>query len=79
MSDTTIHNIHVSYDESHVEVKDFVNYLKSQNRKDEMKTYYDEAFYHNVDKIIYINDKLGNEFILECLSEHKCALKLRGM
>ncbi|MEK7572596.1 MAG: hypothetical protein AAB493_01935 [Patescibacteria group bacterium] len=78
MSDTTIHNIHISYDESHERVKDFVKYLKAEERKEEMKAYYEEAI-HSEDNKIHLNDKLGNEFTLECTNEHRCNLKLRGM
>jgi len=78
MSDTTIHNIHVSYDESHERVKNFVKYLKAEERKEEMRAYYEEAN-HSEDNKIHLNDKLGNEFTLECIDEHRCNLKLRGM
>ena len=78
MSDTTIHNIHISYDESHGRVRDFVKYLKAEERKEEMKAYYEEAC-HSEDNKIHLNDKLGNEFTLECSDEHRCSLKLRGM
>lgn len=79
MSDTTIHNIHISYDESHERVKNFVDYLKDEERKDEMKSYYEEAHNHSKDNKIHLNDKFGNEFTLECGGEHSCQLRLRGM
>ena len=78
MSDLTIHNINVSYDESHQRVRDFVTYLKSDKRKEEMKAYYDEAR-HSKDEKIYLNDKIGNEFTLVCDDNHNCILRLRGM
>jgi hypothetical protein len=78
MSDLTIHNINVSYDESHQRVKDFVEYLKSDSRKDEVKAYYDEAKKSSENKI-HLNDKYGNEFTLICNGSHSCTLRLRGM
>ena len=78
MSDLVIHNINVSYDESHDRVRDFVKYLKDDDRREEMKAYYDEA-HHSHDGKIHLNDKHGNEFTLECDGEHHCNLHLRGM
>jgi hypothetical protein len=78
MSDTVIHNIKVSYDESFQEVLDFAKYLKSEKRKDEMKSYYEEAR-HSPEYKIYLSDKNGNEFALICDIEHICRLGLRGM
>lgn len=78
MSDTVIHNIKISYDESSQEVRDFANYLKSERRKDEMKSYYEQAR-HNEDYKLYISDKAGNEFTLICDLEHICRLQLRGV
>jgi hypothetical protein len=78
MSDTVIHNIKISYDESFQEVRDFANYLKSDKRKEEMKTYYQEARRSEGYKI-YLSDKDGNEFSLICDLEHICRLELRGM
>lgn len=78
MSDTIIHNIRISYDESHERVIDFVKYLKDEKRKEELKSYYNEAR-HSENNKIYLNDKFGNEFTLECTGEHKCDLRLRGM
>jgi len=78
MSDTIIHNIRISYDESHERVIDFVKYLKDEKRKEELKAYYTEAR-HSENNKIHLNDKFGNEFTLECTAEHKCDLRLRGM
>ncbi|MEI6581164.1 MAG: hypothetical protein WCO07_03275 [bacterium] len=78
MSDTVIHNINISYDESHEEVRDFVNYLKSDKRKDEVKAYYEEAR-HSPGNKIHLSDKFDNEFTLICEHEHVCYLRLRGM
>jgi hypothetical protein len=78
MSDTTIHNLNVSYDESHGRVRDFVEYLKSDNRKEEMRGFYEETK-KSSDHKIHLNDKHGNEFTLECSSDHNCKLRLRGM
>ena len=78
MSDTVIHKIKVSYDESFKEVLDFSKYLKSEKRKDEMIRYYEEAR-HSPGYKIYISDNDGNEFTLICDLEHICRLELRGM
>ena len=78
MSDLVIHNINVSYDESHERVRDFVKYLQADERREEVKAYYDEAK-RSADNKIHLNDKQGNEFTLICTSEHNCTLRLRGM
>lgn len=78
MSDIIIHNVRVSYDESHERVRNFVKYLQSSERKEELKAYYKEA-HQSVDNKIHLNDKSGNEFTLECNGEHNCTLRLRGM
>jgi hypothetical protein len=78
MSDLVIHNIKVDYDDLHQRVRDFVHYLQAEERREEMKAYYDEA-HHSPDGKIHINDKHGNEFTLECDNEHHCTLRLRGM
>jgi hypothetical protein len=78
MSDIIIHNIHISYDESHGRVRDFVKYLQDEKRKEELRAYYEEAK-HNKDNKIHLNDKFGNEFTLERTGEHNCLLRLRGM
>jgi hypothetical protein len=78
MSDIVIHHINVSYDESHDRVKDFVKYLQADERKEEMKAYYDEARRESDNKI-HLNDKFGNEFTMICTEGHNCTLRLRGM
>ena len=78
MSDTIVHRINISYDESFPEVGDFVKYLKREGAIDEMKSYHDQAR-KNPDHKIYMNDKKGNEFTLTCEHEHICRLGLRGM
>lgn len=78
MSDTIIHNIKVSYDESHDRVKNFVEYLKNEKRREEMKAYYEEAKRSPHFKM-HINDEHNNEFTLECEGDHRCDLRLRGM
>ena len=78
MSDTVIHNIKISYDESHQEVRDFANYLKSDKRKEEMRGYYEEAR-NNREFKIYLCDIKGNEFTMICDLEHICRLGLRGI
>ena len=65
MSDTIIHRIIISYDESSKEVRDFVVYLKSDKRTNEMKVYYEEAR-KSKDYKVYLSDKFGNEFTLIC-------------
>jgi hypothetical protein len=77
MTDKTIHNIRLSYDESDERVRNFVEYLKSEARKDVVKNYY-ESTMSRPEKLQYINDEFGNEFILTCTNGHNCALKLRG-
>ena len=78
MTDIVFHNTHVSYDESHERVRNFVVYLKDEKRKDEMKAYYEQAL-KAADNKIHLNDKFGNEFTLICNSGHNCELRLRGM
>jgi len=78
MSDLIIHNINVSYDESHERVRNFVKYLQSDSRKEEMKAYYDEAK-HSSEGKIHLNDKDGNEFTLVYNGGYNCTLRLRGM
>jgi hypothetical protein len=78
MSDIIIHNINVSYDESHKRVRDFVRYLQEYEKKDEMKAYYEQAK-RNKDSKIHISDKFDNEFTLVCGDNHNCDLRLRGM
>lgn len=78
MTDIVFHNTRVSYDESHERVRKFVIYLKDEKRKEEMKSYYEEAL-KSPDNKIHINDEHGNEFTLICNSGHNCELRLRGM
>ena len=68
----------ISYDESHERVRNFVDYLKDEKRKEEIKAYYEETK-HSKDNKIHLNDKFGNEFTLEKIGEHNCTLRLRGM
>lgn len=77
MSDLVIHNVNVSYDESDERVRNFVQYLKSYDRTEEMRKYYGEVK-SSVDKTINLSDQFGNEFTLEYLGGHNCSLKLRG-
>jgi hypothetical protein len=78
MSDIVIHNINVSYDESHERVRNFVEYLQGEDRKDEMKAYYEEARRSENGKL-HLSDKMNNEFTLICQENHICFLRLRGM
>ena len=78
MSDAIIHNIRISYDETDDRVRNFVKYLKNEDRKEEVKSYYESARNAGSDGQIYLSDKFGNEFSLECSGEHICHLNLRG-
>lgn len=78
MSDLVIHNINISYDESHDRVREFVKYLMHPEHKDEVKAYYEEAKRDQNHKV-HLADKSGNEFTLEYKGEHVCELRLRGM
>ncbi|MEI7765363.1 MAG: hypothetical protein WCI93_02135 [bacterium] len=78
MSDIIMHNIRISYDESHERVRNFVKYLQGENQTEELRAYYEETK-RNQDNKIHLNDKLGNEFTLERTGEHVCELRLRGM
>ncbi|MEI8270470.1 MAG: hypothetical protein WCG45_03810 [bacterium] len=78
MSDIIIHNIRISYDETDERVRNFVKYLKSEDRKEELRSYYNKARNEEGDGQIYLSDKSGNEFNLECTGEHICHLNLRG-
>ena len=78
MSDTVVHNIKISYDESDERVRRFVGHLKSVGMKEEMRKYHDEAL-GSSDKKIHLTDDAGNEFTLSCPDMHICNLKTRGM
>lgn len=78
MSDLVIHNVNISYDESDERVRNFIGYLKSPDRTEEMRNYYREVK-SSVDNQIYLSDQFGNEFTLEYLGGHNCRLGLRGM
>jgi hypothetical protein len=77
MSDLVIHNVNVSYDEADERVRNFVKYLKSYDRTEETRKYYEEVK-SSVDKTINLSDQFDNEFTLEYLGGHNCSLKLRG-
>lgn len=76
MTDTTIHEIKVSYDDAHERVRNFIEHLKSEAMREEMKAYYDEAK-NNENYKIHISDKYGNEFTMEYLGDYHCRLRLR--
>lgn len=76
MTDTVIHSIRVSYDQTDERVRNLVTYLKNDNRKDEMLGYYNSAKEINPEEKYIV--LFGNEFSLVCDSSHKCVLKLRG-
>ncbi len=79
MTEKIIHNIRISYDETDERVIDFVKYLKAEERKEELKSYYEKAHNQGENGLVYLNDKFGNEFSFECTGNHICSLKLRGM
>ena len=78
MSDLTIHNINVSYDESDERVRNFVKYLTREDKKDEMKGYYNQAL-QNPDGKLNLSDQENNDFTLVCSAGFNCTLGLRGM
>lgn len=78
MTDITMHNLRVSYDETHERVRKFIEYLKSDKRKEELKSYYDEAK-NKSDHKIHINDERNNEFTFIYEGNYKCTIRLRGM
>ena len=78
MSDLVIHNINISYDESHERVRDFIKYLQDDSRKEELKAYFEEAK-RNSDNKMHLSDKNGNEFTLVYNGVYNCTLRLRGM
>lgn len=78
MSDTVVHHINISFDESDERVRNFVKYLKADERKMEMEAYFNQAKQSPESKL-YINDKKGNEFTLICTSGYNCNLGLRGI
>jgi hypothetical protein len=78
MSDTVVHHINISYDESDERVKNFVKYLKSEDRKTEMETYFNQAKQSPEGKL-YLSDKKNNDFTLICTNGYNCTLGLRGI
>jgi len=76
MKNIMIHEINISYDDSHERVINFIEYLKSESMKEEVKAYY-EAAKNKYDQKIHINDKHDNEFTLEYKGDHNCNLRLR--
>lgn len=76
MTDTVIHSIRVSYDQTDDRVRKLVSYLKGDDKKNEMMAYYNNAKEIHPDKK-YIT-LFGDDFSLTCDSSHKCILKLRG-
>ena len=78
MSDTVINHINVSYDESDERVRNFVKYLKNENRKEEIRNNYQKAR-QNPEGKLYLSDEAGNEFTLVCTEMYNCTLGLRGM
>lgn len=76
MKNTIIHEINISYNDSHERVNNFIEHLKSESMREEMKAYY-EAAKKNYEQKIHINDKYNNEFTLEYKGDHNCVLRLR--
>jgi len=77
MTDITIHHISLSYDEAHERVRNFVKYLSDSKRKEELKSYCQEAK-HSADRKIHLNDTQENEFTLEYRGNSNYSLRLRG-
>jgi hypothetical protein len=77
MTDTVIHNIRVSYDEDDQRVQQFVKYLKADERKLEMLSYYGSAK-ESSPKEKYISTE-GNDFSLTISDNGVCHIRLRGM
>jgi hypothetical protein len=76
MTDTIIHHINISYDETDERVRKFIDYLKSEKRKQEMEGYYGSARASNpAEKYVLA---FGHEFSFVCDGSHRCVLKLRG-
>ncbi|MFA6324766.1 MAG: hypothetical protein WCX46_00880 [Candidatus Paceibacterota bacterium] len=78
MSDIVVHHINISYNESDERVRNFVKYLKNEERKDEMSEYFNKVK-NSPDGKIYLKDIDGNEFSLFYNGGYNCALNLRGM
>jgi len=78
MSDLIIHHVNISYDESDERVRNFIQYLNSDSRKDLMMFYYKEAMKESSHSLS-LNDKDGNDFTLVCSDGFNCTLSLRGM
>ncbi len=76
MSDTIIHHIKLSYDESDPRVLYFVKHLR--RTEGALLEYYEKCLKEKDGKI-YISDEEGNEFTLICNPGHNCLLTLRGM
>lgn len=78
MSDTVVHNIKLSYDESDDRVRAYVSYLRGASAAENLKKYHDEALKSTEHKI-YLSDENGNEFTFTCDQVHICHLRTRGM
>lgn len=73
MKEKRIHGINVSYDYENRKVREFVDYLDDESRKEEFKAYCHEAR-RSEDKNIRLNDRLNNEYNLICRDEYHCTL-----
>jgi len=78
MKNTTIHNIDLSYDDTHERVANFAEHFKSESRKDEFKAYCKLAK-ENDDYKMHLSDRDGNEFTLEYKGDGQYNLRLRDL
>ncbi len=76
MKEISIHSLNVSYDDSHERVRNFVEYLKSGDRKEELRAYYTQAK-NSANQKIHLNDRYDNEYTLEYKGDSHCYLRLR--
>ncbi len=76
MSDTIIHHINVSYDESDPRVTAFVKQLQHSPPAD-MEACYKKSLSEKGGKF-YVSDREGNEFTVVSSEGHNCRIYLRG-
>ena len=60
MSDIIMHNIRISYDESHERVRNFVKYLQGENQTEELRAYYEEKKRNQDNKIHLTTNSVMN-------------------
>ena len=76
MTETLVHNINVSYDDSNFTTNHFVAYLKSDSMRNAVHPFFDAAR-KSFDYKISFKDKQGNEFYLKYLGDKKVNLALK--